>query len=160
MRSHEQRAMSNECSGRGCRIMDKGGDTMSEKTKTVRGFEDLIAWQKARLLTKTIYEITRKGSFARDFSLAGQIQSASVSIMSNIAEGFERASAKEFHRFLSTSKGSCAEVRSHLYVALDSGHLEATVFQKVYGQAQEVNRIVGGLRASIKRRIQATTEQR
>lgn len=66
----------------------------------VTRFEELLAWQKARILTKAIYEVTRQGAFARDYGLSGQIQRASVSIMSNIAEGFERNSRPEFHQFL------------------------------------------------------------
>ena len=87
-------------------------------------FEDLIAWQKARLLTKAIYEATRCGPFAKDFGLSGQIQRASVSIMSNIAEGFQQSGHREFLHCLSIAKGSCAEVCSQLYVALDVGYLE------------------------------------
>ena len=78
----------------------------------VERFEDLIAWQKARGLTRAIYEVTRNGDFAKDYGLSGQIQRAAVSIMSNIAEGFERGGRGEFHQFLSTAKASCAEVRS------------------------------------------------
>lgn len=85
----------------------------------VERFEDLIAWQKARSLTKHIYQVTQEGDFAKDFGLARQIQRAAVSIMSNIAEGFERTHLGEFHQFLSISKSSCAELRSQLYVALD-----------------------------------------
>ena len=94
----------------------------------IERFEDLIAWQKARALTKEIYQITRGGSFARDFGLSGQIQRAAVSIMSNIAEGFERGGRGEFHQFLSTAKGSCAEVRSQLYVAFEIGYLDQSKF--------------------------------
>ena len=79
---------------------------------SITKFEDLIAWQKARELTRRIDEITRAGEFAKDFRLSGQIQSAAVSIMSNIAEGFERGGLGEFHQFLSTAKASCAELRS------------------------------------------------
>lgn len=86
----------------------------------VERFEGLIAWRKARELTRAIYEVTRKGAFAKDFGLSSQIQRAAVSIMSNIAGGFERGGGGEFHQFLSTAKASCAEVRSQLYVALDS----------------------------------------
>jgi len=74
----------------------------------VERFEDLIAWQKARALTRAIYEVTRQGAFVKDFGLSGQIQRAAVSIMSNIAEGFERGGRGEFHQFLSTAKASCA----------------------------------------------------
>src|SRR3990170_3191890 len=113
----------------------------------IERFEDLIAWQKARALTRAIYEVTRQGSFAKDFGLSGQIQRAAVSIMSNIAEGFERGGRGEFHQFLCTAKASCAEVRSQLYVAFDIGYLDSDKFSKLLAQAEEVGRIVGGLRA-------------
>jgi four helix bundle protein len=119
----------------------------------IEKFEDLIAWQKARILTKAIYTITRAADFSRDFGLAGQIQRATVSAMSNIAEGFERAGLKEFHKFLSMAKSSCAEVRSHLYVALDLDYLTQPTFQKIKAQAEEVARIIGGLRASVQTKI-------
>ena len=115
----------------------------------IERFEDLIAWQKARELTRAIYRITRHGAFAKDFGLSGQMQRASVSIMSNIAEGFERGSRGEFHQFLSTAKASCAEVRSTLYVALDVGYLNQSDFDELLSQAEEVARITGGLRASV-----------
>jgi four helix bundle protein len=89
----------------------------------IERFEDLIAWQKARALTRCIYDVTRQGPFSRDFGLSRQIQRAAVSIMSNIAEGFERNNPGEFHQFLSIAKGSCAELRSQLYVAVDVGYL-------------------------------------
>jgi len=117
----------------------------------IERFEDLIAWQKARELTRAIYEVTRQGAFAKDFGLSGQIQRAAVSIMSNIAEGFERGGRGEFHQFLSTAKASCAEVRSQLYVALDVGYLDKTTFDRLLQQAEEVARIVGGLRVSVQR---------
>lgn len=84
-------------------------------------FEDLIAWQKARELTKKIYTLSPVSKFDKDFGLRGQIQRACVSVMSNIAEGFERAGRAEFHQFLVIVKGSCAEVKSLLYVAYDVG---------------------------------------
>ncbi len=117
----------------------------------VERLEDLIAWQKARDLARAIYQITQEGAFARDFGLARQIQRAAVSIMSNIAEGFERSGRREFHQFLSTAKGSCAEVRSQLYVAFDIGYLMKSEFQRLLAQAEEVGRVVGGLRASIEK---------
>ena len=114
-------------------------------------FEDLIAWQKARELTREIYRISRQGAFAKDFGLSGQIQRAAVSIMSNIAEGFERGGRGEFHQFLSTAKASCAEVRSQLYIALDNSYLDQAKFDELLAQSEEVARIVGGLRASVQR---------
>jgi four helix bundle protein len=118
----------------------------------VERFEDLIAWQKARVLTREVYQVSREGTFARDFGLANQIQRASVSIMSNIAEGHERTGAAEFHHFLSVAKGSCAEVRSLLYVAHDVGHLPEGEFNRLLALADELGRIIGGLRAAIQRR--------
>lgn len=122
---------------------------MSEK---IEAFEDLIAWQKARELTRMIYEATRQGSFAKDYGLSGQIQRAVVSIMSNIAEGFERENPREFHQFLSVAKASCAEVRSQLYVALDVGYIDEKVFQTLMALAKETGKIIGGLRVSVERR--------
>jgi|ERR1044071_10521117 four helix bundle protein len=115
---------------------------------SVGKFQDLIAWQKARDLTRNVYKITRAGEFAKDFRLSSQIQSAAVSIMSNIAEGFE-SGLGEFHQFLSTAKASCAELRSQLYVAIDVGYLDERTFQDLRRHAEEVGRIIGGLRVSI-----------
>ena len=77
---------------------------------------------------------------------------SSVSIMANIAEGFERARQTEFHQFLSIAKSSCAELRSHLYVALDARYLDAKTFDNAMGQAQEVSRVLGGLRSAVHQR--------
>lgn len=123
----------------------------SEVSHKIKRFEDLIAWQKARNLTKKIYEVTRRGRFRNDYGLSGQIQRAAVSIMSNVAEGFERGGLGEFHQFLSTAKVSCAELRSQLYVACDVGYLEEVGFATLLEQAEEVGRVVGGLRASVAR---------
>jgi four helix bundle protein len=117
----------------------------------IERFEELVAWQKARELTRIVYQVTQQGRFARDFGLSGQIQRASVSIMSNITEGFERGGRAEFHQFLSTAKASCAEVRSQLYVALDAGYLDESAFGQLLTRAEEVARIVGGLRSAVER---------
>ena len=116
---------------------------------SIERFEDLIAWQKARELTKEIYKVTIDGIFSKDYGLSNQIQRASVSAMSNIAEGFESNSNNEFHQFLVIAKGSCAEVRSQLYVALDADYLRETTFQDLKTQAEETSRVIGGLRVSI-----------
>ena len=110
----------------------------------VENFEDLIAWQKARILTREVYLTTRQGGFVRDFGLSGQIQRAAVSVMSNIAEGFERGGDKEFVQFLSTAKGSCGEVRSQLYVALDQGYIPAPKFREMYDLSVETSRVISG----------------
>lgn len=117
----------------------------------IQRFEDLIAWQKARELTKEIYTVTRTGEFSRDFGLRDQIRRAAVSIMSNLAEGFERGRMTEFHQFISISKASCAEVRSQLYVAWDAGYIEKEVFTSLMVKAREVGKIIGGLRKSVEK---------
>ena len=117
-----------------------------------RRFEDLIAWQKARELTKRVYEITGNGHFTRDFGLRDQVRRSSVSIMANIAERFERARQSEFHQFLSVAKSSCAELRSHLYVAHDAKYVDAVMFKDLMSLAHEVSLVLGGLRSAVQRR--------
>jgi len=124
---------------------------MSERS-AARRFEDLIAWQKARELTKRVYNVTGNGHFARDFGLRGPLRGSSVSIMANIAEGFERAGQSEFHQFFSIAKSSCAELRSHLYVAHHAEYIDATRFKDLMGLAQEVLPLIGGLRSVVQRR--------
>ncbi len=119
----------------------------------VARFEDLVAWQKARALTRDIYAATSDGAISRDFGLSKQLQRAAVSVMANIAEGFERSHPREFHQYLSMAKASCAEVRSHLYVALDVGYLSQGVFDKLSNQASEVARVIGGLRIAVGRKL-------
>lgn len=114
-------------------------------------FEDLIAWQKARQLTVEIYRITAHGEFARDFGLCDQIRRAAVSVMSNIAEGFDRGSRGEFHQFLVVAKASCAKVRSQLYVAQDVGYIVQEVFSNLNRSTDELSRILGGLRAAVQK---------
>jgi four helix bundle protein len=118
----------------------------------IERFEDLLAWQKARVLNRSIYQATAQPSFARDFALVNQIRRASISVMSNIAEGFERYGDNEFHQFLSIAKASCAEVRCQLYVALDAGHVDETTFNELMSQAHETGRLIGGLRTSVQNR--------
>jgi four helix bundle protein len=119
--------------------------------QAVQRFEDLIAWQKARELTARIYQVSGRGTFARDFGLKDQIQRAAVSVMSNIAEGFERGTPSEFHNSLRIAKGSCAELRLLLYVALDAEYLSQEVVQQLHAQAHEAARVIGGLRAAVER---------
>lgn len=112
---------------------------------TFRGFEEIGAWQKARELTKKIYDVTSTGTFSRDFGLRDQIRRAAVSVMSNIAEGFERGGTKEFIQFLSIAKGSSAEARSQLYVALDQNYITEEQFQELAGISKEISRMISGL---------------
>jgi four helix bundle protein len=89
----------------------------------VKNFEDLEIWKEARRLMREIYQLTKDSRFSKDFGLSRQIQRAAISIMSNIAEGFEREGNREFIQFLYVAKGSCGEVRSHLYVAIDQSYV-------------------------------------
>jgi four helix bundle protein len=107
----------------------------------IEKFEDIIAWQKARTLT---FEIYKNFKDSRDFAFRDQIQRATVSIMNNIAEGFERKGDREFSHFLYISKGSCGEVRSMLYLALDLGYINKGSFESMYSQSLEISRILSG----------------
>ena len=118
----------------------------------VERFEELIAWQKARELTIQVYELTKEGAFSKDYGLREQIRRAAVSVMSNLAEGFERGSSSEFHQFIVIAKGSCAEVRSQLYVAQDVGYITQNQFEHTSKLAEEVSRIIGGLKTTVRNR--------
>lgn len=108
-------------------------------------FEEIEAWQEARKLVKMVYEvITKNEKFGKDFRLVNQMQSAAVSSMSNIAEGFSRKSNKEFVQFLFISKSSAAEVQSQLYVALDQGYIFQSDFDRIYNQAEKVSKMDSG----------------
>jgi len=123
----------------------------------IERFEDLIAWQKARALTKDVYLTTMNPRFERDFALCGQIRKSAISVPSNIAEGFERGGRREFHQFLSIAKGSCAELRTQIYIALDIGYIDEQTATKLLGAAAEVAKIVGGLRKAVaKQRTQSS----
>jgi len=117
---------------------------------TFKTFEQIDAWQKSRELTNRVYILTSRGSFARDYGLRDQIRRASVSIMSNIAEGFERSGTKEFTQFLATAKGSAGEVRSQLYVALDQNYLDQDEFNILSSTATEISRMISGLMAYLR----------
>ncbi len=112
---------------------------------TFQSFEDIGAWQKARTLTKMIYDLTNRGALKKDFSFRDQLRRCSVSIMANIAEGFERSGTREFVQFLSQAKASAGELRSHLYVAFDLMYIDQEPFLKLNDQAIEIARMIGGL---------------
>lgn len=118
---------------------------------TFQNFTDIDAWQKARALTNEIYTVTKQAAFSKDFELRGQIRSASISAMSNIAEGFERNGTAEFIQFLSIAKGSAAEVASQLFVALDQAYITAEQFRALSALATETNRKIGGLMSYLRR---------
>ena len=112
--------------------------------KRIKRFEDIQSWKLARRLTSQIYRVTSTGDFVRDFGLKDQIRRASVSILSNIAEGFERGNDKEFAYFLSLAKGPSGEVRAQLYVALDLGYLSEDIFNELSDCVREIGELLGG----------------
>lgn len=123
----------------------------------IEKFEDIQGWQEARKLTKQIYELTKGNPFNRDHGLCGQIQKAAVSIMANIAEGFDRQSKKEIIRFFDYSSASSSEVQSHLYVALDQKYISEEEFKESYLQAKKTKSLINGFIAYLKgKKIKAT----
>ncbi len=110
--------------------------------KKIERFEDIIAWQKARELVNQVYRAFNDTS---DFNFREQMQRAAVSVMNNIAEGFERKTNNEFKHFLFMAKGSCGEVRSMIYAALDLKKITEEVFNKLYELSEEICRILSGL---------------
>ena len=112
-------------------------------------FEDLVAWQKARALRSHVYVVTRRLAFQQDLDLKRQMRRAAVSIELNIAEGFERASKPDFAHFLVMARGSCGEVRAQAWVAMDEGYIDQGEFDLVRREAEEVARILAGLRSSL-----------
>lgn len=107
----------------------------------IERFEDILAWQKGKQLAIEIYNILRQN---KDFGFRDQILRASVSVSNNIAEGFERQSNKELVKFLFIAKGSCAEVRSMLYIALELGYIQKDDFNRLYRLTEEISRMLSG----------------
>lgn len=107
-------------------------------------FEELPVWQRARELVISVYGLTRNEAFSRDFSLVDQIRRASASVMSNIAEGFERGSNAEFIQFLYISKGSAGEVRTQLYIARDQGYISEGEFRSAAALSRDVSGQISG----------------
>ena len=112
---------------------------------TWKRFEDMDVWKKARVLSTEIHRLTAKGACERDYAFVRQIRSAALSIMSNIAEGFERDGNREFSSFVSIAKGSAGEVRSQLYAALDVGYASEEEIERLYALAAEIARMLSGL---------------
>ena len=112
---------------------------------TIKDFEELKAWQKARQLAGYVYELTRKDLFSRDYGLRDQFQRAGSSVMHNIAEGFESGSDPEFVRFLKIARRSAGEVQSQLYLALDVQYISEEERQKAYLLAVEVKQLINGM---------------
>jgi four helix bundle protein len=112
-------------------------------------FEDIQAWQEARQLVKVVYKITSLGMFAKDFGLRDQIQRASVSAMTNIAEGFDCESKAEFARFLGIARRSSVEVQSLLYTAFDLAYISEQQLKEYYEQARKTKALIGGFKRSL-----------
>ena len=123
-------------------------------------FEDLEAWKEARALTKDVYALTRSSALAKDLRLCSQIQAAVVSVMSNVAEGFERTGNQEKLHFYNIARASCGEVRSQLYVIEDVYQECAQEAVKLRGRVEVVGRLVTGLIASTRRRVARVTADR
>lgn len=119
----------------------------------IERFEDIIAWQKAFDLADGVYKVTRKEAFARDFGLSNQIQRAATSIMANIAEGYERQAPKEFYHFLKIARGSCSEVRSHLYLAQRVGYITEIECDSLMDIARETSRLISGFMRTLEPRL-------
>jgi four helix bundle protein len=117
----------------------------------VKQFEELTVWQKSKELSLAIYRITGESRFSSDFDLRKQIRRAAVSVMSNIAEGFERYSRTEFKHFLSIARGSASEVRSQLHLARELNYITERDFRSLYDSCVEVSRMLAALRAATDR---------
>ena len=124
---------------------------IGKRLGTIKKFEDLQVWEQARALVQEIYSITNKGQFAKDFGLRDQIRRASVSIMANVAEGYERDGSGEFIQFLSIAKGSAGEVRCHLYIARDQNYLSQETFDQLKTMATDVSKMLNGLITYLKK---------
>jgi four helix bundle protein len=109
---------------------------------TVKQFEDLIAWQRARELTKFVYDISKYRNFEIDRGLQDQIRRAAVSVMSNIAEGFDRGTRQELINYFYIAKGSCGEVKSQLYIAYDSQYIDMSTFRNGMAFCDECSRLI------------------
>lgn len=117
----------------------------------IHRFEDIHAWQEARLLVKLIYKMTDSGGFSKDYSLRDQLRRAAVSVTANIAEGFDCDSTIEFARFLGIARRSAVEAQSLLYIALDVGYINDEIFQSHYHQANKVKAMVSAFKNSLKK---------
>lgn len=112
-------------------------------------FEDLLVWRRAREMVSELYRMTGAGRLERDWGLRNQMQRAAVSVISNIAEGFERGRRGELRQFLGIAKGSCGELRSQLYVALDVGYIGDDDFARMHGRLLELSRLLDRFRAAV-----------
>ena len=121
------------------------------KDNVAKSFKELHIYQRARELTNAVYALTREGDFSYDRGLVDQVRRVAVSIMSNVAEGFERGGTKEFAQFLSVAKGSSGEVRSQLYVALDQDYIQGEAFEHLFRLTTETSRMIAGLMSYLRK---------
>ena len=132
-----------------CYTNDEADSGVMEVGEGVQYFEDLVCWQVARELTDEIYTLTKEQSIRKDYGFADQIRRAAVSVMNNIAEGFERDTNKDFIKFLFIARASAGEVRSMLYVALDQKYLDKKSFQHLYRLCCRSSSLCWGLITSL-----------
>lgn len=109
---------------------------------TIERFEDIESWQKGRELCKLVYDLTQQGAFSRDYGLKDQMRRAAVSIISNIAEGYEGQNNRVFIRHLYIARGSAGEVRSQAYIALDQGYISQQTFAQIYALTKDIARLI------------------
>jgi four helix bundle protein len=133
---------------------------LAEDHPTPRRFEDLHVWQRSGELVACVYEITGPARFPRDRAMADQARRAAVSVMSNIAEGFERNSSTEFSRFLTIAKASCGEVRSLLYVAHDRRYIDQSTFNALLEASIRLSRMIEALNKAVRDRAGEEREKR
>jgi four helix bundle protein len=119
----------------------------------VTRFEDLRAWQRARELTKMVYDATKVRPFERDFAMRDQVRRAALSVMNNIAEGFDRNRNPEFLYFLRIAKASCGEVQSQLYAAFDQGYVDDVSLQSLSAKAAQASGAIRRLHMSLERKL-------
>ena len=118
---------------------------------TFQKFEEINAWQKARTLANEIYMLTGCGTFSKDYALIDQMRRSCISVISNIAEGYERDGKKEFAHFLFIAKGSCGELKAQPQIAFDQKYIDVENFHKLYNLANETGRMIGCLIGYLKR---------
>ena len=121
-----------------------------------RKFEDLEVWQDARRLANRIYDVTKSPELSRDFPLRNQIRRSAISVVSNIAEGFDRFNPEEFRHFLSISKASCAEIRAQLYLAHDQGYLDVNLLISLKDDAEKIGSQLSNLMSYLKNHSNST----
>jgi four helix bundle protein len=112
---------------------------------TAKSFEELDVWKNGKKFTVLIYKVSNSKTFSSDFSLRDQLRRASVSIISNIAEGFERNGNKEFIRFLKIAKGSAGEIRAQLYIAFELDYISNSEFKELYGEINLISKQLSSL---------------